>query len=239
MSEVPQDKNMLALLVDEYQKAQQARIRYGNRLAAVEREDHVVTPRELAFYNDWFERHQERELDAKDAIEEEAEMYPIIEQMVEVKGVGVMLAAQVVAEIDISRDPHVSSLWKYAGYAVENGEADRHRKGVKSGFNGWLKTLVYRVVRSMMMTRSPYCKLYEPAKEKYLARGWTKGHADKAAKRIMAKTWLQHLWLVWRTLEGLDVTKPYVEEKLGHRHIHRPEDFGWPDDYLANIRYRE
>ena len=44
-----------------------------------------------------------------------------------------------------------------------------------------------------------------------------KGHRHNMAKRYMIKIFLQDLWLNWRKLEGLPVTLPYAESKLGHR----------------------
>lgn len=46
----------------------------------------------------------------------------------------------------------------------------------------------------------------------------TKGHRDRAAKRYMLKMFLKDLYVVWRTMEGLEVRKPYQEEYLGHVH---------------------
>jgi hypothetical protein len=46
---------------------------------------------------------------------------------------------------------------------------------------------------------------------------WTPGRINDAAKRYMIKMFLADLWVRWRTLEGLPVTKPYAEAKLGHR----------------------
>lgn len=42
-----------------------------------------------------------------------------------------------------------------------------------------------------------------------------------------------HLWLTWRTLEGLPTRPPYVQEYMGHTSISRPEDYGWPSGALA------
>ena len=44
---------------------------------------------------------------------------------------------------------------------------------------------------------------------------WTPGRIHTDATRYMVKQFLQELWGVWRELEGLPVTKPYPEAKLG------------------------
>jgi hypothetical protein len=37
------------------------------------------------------------------------------------------------------------------------------------------------------------------------------------AKRYTGKIFLEHLWLNWRQLEGLPITKPWIIEHGGHR----------------------
>jgi len=43
-----------------------------------------------------------------------------------------------------------------------------------------------------------------------------KKHIDNRARRKMVKRFLSDLWLVWRSLEGLPITKPYAVGILGH-----------------------
>ena len=47
--------------------------------------------------------------------------------------------------------------------------------------------------------------------------------------RKMTKMFLSHLWTTWRTIEGLEVTAPYVHDILGHAHLYEPIEFGWPE----------
>lgn len=49
-----------------------------------------------------------------------------------------------------------------------------------------------------------------------------KGHLDMMAMRKMIKLFLAHLWLTWREGEGLPISKPYVSDKLGHKHVISP-----------------
>ncbi len=48
--------------------------------------------------------------------------------------------------------------------------------------------------------------------------GRSNAHRDLAAKRYMAKMFLQQLWIKWRTLEGLPVTPSYAEAMLNRHH---------------------
>jgi hypothetical protein len=44
----------------------------------------------------------------------------------------------------------------------------------------------------------PYGAHYERKKTEYFERGLTSGHADKAARRYMAKMFIRDLWKAWR-----------------------------------------
>ena len=60
-------------------------------------------------------------------------------------------------------------------------------------------------------------------------KGWQTGRIHQAAQRYMVKVYLSHVWAVWRELEGLPVHDPYPVAKMdGHKHVHKPVDFGWP-----------
>jgi len=164
-------------------------------------------------------------------IEALADGIEIIDQMRCVRGIGKILAARLVSMIDISRADHVSSLWRYAGYGVdEEGKADRPKKGEKRKDNKRLKVACYVVAISFLKQKPPYTDIYYRAKEYYEASRseWTKMHIHRAALRKMMKVFLQHLWLRWRLLEGLPISEPYVHNKMGHNHIYKPEEFGWP-----------
>ncbi|MEM3861527.1 MAG: transposase [Thermoplasmatales archaeon] len=76
---------------------------------------------------------------------------------------------------------------------------------------------------------SRFRKLYEVKKAEYKAkfaqRGETEekglnGHARMAALRYVEKRFLSDLWVVWRQIEGLPVTKPYAFTVLGHTDEH-------------------
>jgi len=149
--------------------------------------------------------------------------------MVEVRGIGYMLAAKTVAMIDIERAETVSALWRYAGYGVVDGERERPTKGEKLHYNKRLKTTCYLIAVSMLRSNSPYRKIYDSAREYYAAnRDWTKGHCHNASLRKMTKIWLQHLWITWRKLEGMPTNDPYAHEKLAHNSYYTPQEFGWP-----------
>jgi hypothetical protein len=51
----------------------------------------------------------------------------------------------------------------------------------------------------------------------------TKIHIHNMAKRYAGKIFMQHLWVVWRQMEGLEISKPWIFSQEGHTHYIRPE----------------
>jgi hypothetical protein len=147
-----------------------------------------------------------------------------------VRGVGPTLAAKIIALIgDIAQFDTVSKLWRFAGYAVVDGRAERLQAGEKAHYSIRLKTTCYLLGTSFLRLGSPYREVYDRAKERYMqARpDWTPLHRHLAAQRVMVKLFLSHLWERWRLLEGLPVRPPYAADYLNHTTMLRPERFGW------------
>ena len=109
---------------------------------------------------------------------------------------------------------------------------DRRTPGFVSPFNGWLRTKLVGVLASCMIKAQssyaldfyyPYKARLEQSEVKASSgeKSWSeesKGHRDNAAKRYMIKMFVKDLYVAWRTIEGLEVRKPYQEEYLGHIH---------------------
>jgi hypothetical protein len=124
-------------------------------------------------------------------------------------------------------------------YADRNGEI-KTRLGVT--YNPFLKTKLMGVLGpSFLRSGSEWREVYDgykhrivsdPARKKVTVAEWKKAHKatdpdirqlwtpgriHTAATRYMVKMFLQELWVKWRTIEGLPVTQPYSEAKLGNR----------------------
>lgn len=222
-------KIMARALVDLRDRViQKARIQFNNRLSAIQRGTDDPTYGKVV--EKWLTRFKEIEDDLDKSIGDLAGDFEIVEYMVRVKGVGKTLALKTVVMIDIERADTISSLWRYAGYGVdENGVAEKPKKGEKLHYNSRLKTTCYLIGMSFIKSNSPYRRIYDEAKEYYVANkpDWTKMHCHNAAMRKMIKVWLSHLWMVWRKLEGLSVTEPWIASESPHHRIMTPEEFGW------------
>ena len=146
----------------------------------------------------------------------------------------------------------VSGLWKFAGFSVENGKSSTPKKGKKNPYNKTLRTMCWRLASSLMRARGKYYEYFTNQKDRYKARfirdGYniipaselpvderdkhyepegviSEGHVMNMALRKMIKLFLSHLWVVWREIENLPISKPYAQEKLGHDSYMNPWDF--------------
>jgi len=159
-----------------------------------------------------------------------------------VKGIGKENIGKVIGMVDIERAPTVSALWKFAGFAVEDGKAPKPKKGEKNTYNARLRTMCWRVGSSLMRAGGGFYDYYIVEKEKETAKllldGWTikaaakydlekkrisVGHVHNRALRKMIKLFLACLWKVWREAEGLPIRSPYAMT-IGHTHEIQPLD---------------
>jgi len=129
----------------------------------------------------------------------------------------------------------VSKLWRFAGYAVIDGQSEKNAKGEKSHFNRRLKSTCFLVADQFIRQQTPgYIEIYYAEKERQhrlhpepVENGngkkiYTDAHLHNRAWRKMVKIFLQHLWLTWRQSEGLPVSEPYVQAIMGHTNIVKP-----------------
>lgn len=150
---------------------------------------------------------------------------PIWEWVTSIKGLGEGgLAAQLIAQIDdIKKFDTVASLWRFAGYAVIEGKAEKNQKGEKSKFNRKLKGVCYNIADQFIRQQTPgYVDIYYAEKEKQRllnpdvlckqcgikwedcqskkahVKIFTDGHIHNRAWRKMIKCFLRDVWVEWR-----------------------------------------
>lgn len=227
----------LRMFVDLRNQIQKARIQMSNRLSAIDRGADQAGQPQIEVISSWHKRLAELEMNVDEQILELVAEEPLYEYVAELKGVGPILAARLLSAIDFQKADTVSALWRYAGFAVKDGRAERPQKGVKLPYNRQLKTSVYLIAVSFLRANSPYREIYDQARRYYEANrpNWTKGHIHFASLRKMAKVFLQHLWVYGRTLHGLPVTRPYALDILKHSDYEPPERFGWRPPRSLNL----
>ena len=205
------------------------RIAFQNRAYAIQQGRDQSSPDVEAQIHYWLGRFEEDEKVIDKTIKALAKGEPIVRELVKIKGISFMLAAKLVSMIDISKADSISALWRYSGFAVIDGSAERKRKGERLHYNQRLKVVCYLIGASFIRTKAPYSKIYYDEKVKYQNKhsDWTPLHIHRAAMRKMIKIFLSHLWLKWRAMEGLPISQPYAIDQLGHDSFIAPEDFGW------------
>lgn len=132
--------------------------------------------------------------------------------------------------------------------------------GYQINWNPKLKTHMWKVGGSFVkqpVTKSIYRALYNeerlrlnkkyPESEQIEVLGKKRlqhnpGHLHNMTIRKLAKTFLQNLWLVWRTMEGLPITKPYMHKSktgsVSHTHELLPpvvDDGELPEDVKTKL----
>jgi hypothetical protein len=223
---------LLRALVDlRDRQIQKARIQFNNRLSALERDaDSDPEGQQTQLVTRYLDLFAKIEASLDQDIALLCDGVPIVEQLVELRGISHILASKLVSMIDIERPPTVSALWRFAGFGVVDGQRERSTKGERRHYNVRLKTTCYLIAVSFLRCSSPYRAEYDRAKSGYQQRhaDWTKRHVHHAAMGNMIKLFLAHLWETWRGLEGLSVRPPYCQDYQSHTAISSPADYGWP-----------
>lgn len=83
-----------------------------------------------------------------------------------IKGISAILSANLLKEFGYCENAiHISSLWKYCGMHVVEGQAPVRKKGEKLEFNARLRTLVWKISDSFVKQRTPfYREIYDKEK---------------------------------------------------------------------------
>ncbi len=183
-TEAPVGGNEARFLVDYYYALQDFRIQAGNELKAASKqgEDHAVA-QWLAVEMARLEHRVARQLDAY------SDADPLGRWARSLIGVGPILAAGLLAHIDISKAPSPSSVWRFAGLdptAVWN-------KGEKRPWNGRLKVIAWKLGESFVKTknhpRSVYGRLYDERRAYEEAQNAAGAYADQAAAMLKRARW--------------------------------------------------
>lgn len=172
---------------------------------------------ENTIFGEHEKRFKELENEMLKHIKELCENFLIFHKLLEIKGVGVIMAAVLIAEIDIYKADTASKLWRYVGLGVVNGKAERPVKGEKLHYNNFLKTKLLGVLaKSFLINNEYYRKFYDDYKHRLESKGWgcNKLHRHRAAIRYMMKMFLYDLYKMWREIEELPVRISYCEEYI-------------------------
>jgi hypothetical protein len=127
-------------------------------------------------------------------------------------GIGPVLAAGLLAHIDIAKAPTVGHIWRFAG--LDPTIPQRQQKGVRSPYNKRLKTLCWKIGESFVKvcnrTEDVYGHIYAARKALEIALNDEYTYKDQAAQKLATTN-------IGKTT---DAYKHYSEGKLPPAHIH-------------------
>jgi len=121
------------------------------RVASEVRQTHLAKQGKRDAETDEVHRRLENLEDYVDGrIAEHIERHPAYPWFSRVKGAGNEVMGNVVGLIDIEKANTISSLWKFAGRAPEDGKAPKRQKGKKLSYNSQLRTMTWRLAVSIL-----------------------------------------------------------------------------------------
>jgi len=155
---------MMRPLMDSRFAYQKVRIAWNNRIAAADSGRDKVPPEIYQEFLRQYDLARQAEESTNKLMLQIADMMndtvPIYSHLISVKGVGPIMAVQLLAEIDIRRSDTPSALWRYAGYGVVDGRAERAKVGEKNHFNRRLRLICFNIGMQFLKSRSPYAWIY-------------------------------------------------------------------------------
>lgn len=192
-------------LVDFYYLIQDARMRAFAQDRAMKE---VGEPSSFA---KWLgENFETLEAQVKRALQAYAEASPVGEWAMRVPGVGPVLAAGLLAHIDIEQAPTVGHIWSFAGL---NPEA-KWERGEKRPWNARLKVIAWKLGESFVRVsgheNDVYGHIYAERKAQEQERNEKRLFKDQAEAILKAK----------RIAKDTEAYKWYSQGKLPPAHIH-------------------
>lgn len=167
-------------LVDAYYQMQDDRKRTDNQVRSMETEPHA-TLAWFAAQSDTLEKQIKRALDIY------TDAHPVGIWLKSIYGIGPVIAAGLLAHINIERAPTAGHIWRYAGL----DPTSKWEKGQKRPWNASLKTLCWKAGQSFMKFSGQeecfYGRLYRERKAYEVARNDEGGNAQTAAQILATR----------------------------------------------------
>lgn len=243
------EKAELKKQIDAREQIIKLRNKVGNQLLAYKRETDELDQEAITMLEKYRDENnllikQYDKLITK-LIKKIAKEDPLVKTVMNLKGVGPIVASYCITYIDLEKADHASSLWKYVGLHAASHE--RYEKGISGGGNKRLRSVLWNMAKYQMTEGRPYCDIYRNTKsrleqsEKITKSRNTQGkliecawkdtkpcHRHGAALRAVMKHFLADYWYCGRELSGLPTTPLYPEAILGggHKTI-MPKERGW------------
>ena len=190
-------------LVDNYYQMQRQRIRAAGQARSMPNEPHEVLSHLSV-------QSEELEGQTKRALQVYVENHPVGQWLINITGIGPVIAAGLLAHIDIEKSPTVGHIWAFAGLDPTRVWA----KGQKRPHNATLKVICWKAGESFVKNCNRedcfYGEIYKRRKEQEIRKNEAGEFAEQAAS-ILAKR---------KYNKDTDAYKAYVAGKLPPAHIH-------------------
>lgn len=164
-------------LVDYYYIMQEDRKRFNNQERTMAEQPNML----LTFFS---EQATSAEETIKKALDDYTDSRPIGRWLKSIYGIGPVIAAGLIAHIDIEKAPTAGHIWSFAGL----DPTKTWEKGEKRPWNASLKTLTWKVGQSFMKfsgsEKCRYGKLYIERKQYEVARNDSGGNKEIAANLL-------------------------------------------------------
>lgn len=191
--------NEVRFLVDSYYQMQENRIRSDGQIRALETtaEPHRVL--------DWLSINAETlENQIRKALDYYSNDHPVGKWSRSVCGIGPVIAAGLLAHIDIKRAPTVGHIWSFAGLNPNK----KWLKGEKRPWNASLKTLCWKIGESFVKVsgnpKAYYGHIYVERKAREIAFNDAGKYADQARQALEEKKYSKET----------EAYKAYIQNKL-------------------------
>jgi hypothetical protein len=170
------------MLVNAYYIQQDNRKRAFNQLRAMEQKPHTILQ--------WFADNahiQEKQI--RSVLDVWTNHHPIGKRIRKVKGIGPVIAAGLLAHIDIHIATTVGKIWRFAGLDC----TVKWEKGQKRPWNADLKRLCFLIGDCFCKVSgypdAVYGHMYKQKKAEYTAKNESGGYAERAAQLLLEKKW--------------------------------------------------
>lgn len=146
-----------------------------------------------------------------------------------IRGCGPVVSSYLIAHIDFEVATKPSAVRRFCGLGVTDSKADRRTKGQKLCYNQELKTRLWQFMAMGRMGRrhglSKYLKIWDEKKASLIAmRGpgtpdnKSNGWCDDTGRRKATDVFLEDLYIMGRTLQGLPVWPSWYAKAMGYEH---------------------
>lgn len=202
----------LKSLIDDRNQILKLTMKINNQLLAYERCVDHPTEATKQWLQDQLETIKpvlaEKDRQVLKEIKDIAKTNSFVASAMNVRGVGFVTVAYCLVYIDLTVARHASSLWKYAG--LDKPKKERYEKGVASGGNKTLRTILYNMACSQIKANGNYRYVYDQVKTRL----------ENSEKIVTTMTMVpkEKGEGVGKKTEGKWVELPWKDAKPSHRH---------------------